>query len=329
MTIKFFNDMNTLLKAMTVLAVTLTGCLTTEKTYAQEAYSPTGTYQFAVKDGNSLFLDEYAASAGSEITVDGKKKPAIVFVFGGGFFSGQRSAHGYLKWFKMLNDNGYTVLTIDYRLGLKGVRTKGGLGSVKQFYHAVTIASEDLFSATKYIIDNASALNVDPDNLVISGSSAGAMTVLQSDWLLSNGKVTESLPEGFRFAGVMSFAGAILSREGMPEYSQTPSPTAFFHGTADKVVNYKKMKVFNWAFAGSDKLARIFKKNGYNYNIYRYQGHTHEIADAMAETFADQIRFLETNVMGKIDRNVDCTIDDPQIPEPQGSANRKELYGKN
>ena len=320
--------MNTLLKVMTVLAVTL--CLLSGGSlHAQETYKPAGTYRFAVKDGTELFLDEYPASAGSVTSVDGKAKPAIVFVFGGGFFSGQRSAKSYLKWFKMLNDEGYTLLTIDYRLGLKGVKTKGGLGSVKQFYHAVTIASEDLFSAVKYIIDNAATLDVDPDNLVISGSSAGAMTVLQSDWLLSNGKATEALPEGFRFAGVMSFSGAILSREGMPGYSQTPSPTAFFHGTADKVVNYKKMKVFNWAFAGSDKLVKIFKKNGYTYNIYRYQGHTHEIADAMAETFADQIRFLETNVTGKVARNVDCTIDDPQIPEPQGSANRKELYSKN
>ena len=266
--------MNTLLKVMTVLAVTL--CLLSGGSlHAQETYKPAGTYRFAVKDGTELFLDEYPASAGSVTSVDGKAKPAIVFVFGGGFFSGQRSAQSYLKWFKMLNDEGYTLLTIDYRLGLKGVKTKGGLGSVKQFYHAVTIASEDLFSAVKYIIDNAATLDVDPDNLVISGSSAGAMTVLQSDWLLSNGKATEALPEGFRFAGVMSFSGAILSREGMPGYSQTPSPTAFFHGTADKVVNYKKMKVFNWAFAGSDKLVKIFKKNGYTYNIYRYQGHTH------------------------------------------------------
>jgi predicted esterase len=320
--------MNILKKSAAVLAVTL--CLLSGGSlHAQETYKPAGTYRFAVKDGTELFLDEYPASAGSVTSVDGKAKPAIVFVFGGGFFSGQRSAKSYLKWFKMLNDEGYTLLTIDYRLGLKGVKTKGGLGSVKQFYHAVTIASEDLFSAVKYIIDNAATLDVDPDNLVISGSSAGAMTVLQSDWLLSNGKATEALPEGFRFAGVMSFSGAILSREGMPGYSQTPSPTAFFHGTADKVVNYKKMKVFNWAFAGSDKLVKIFKKHGYTYNIYRYQDHTHEIADAMAETFADQIRFLETNVTGKVARNVDCTIDDPQIPEPQGSANRKELYSKN
>ena len=320
--------MNILKKSAAVLAAAL--CLLSGGSlHAQETYKPAGTYRFAVKDGTELFLDEYPASAGSVTSVDGKAKPAIVFVFGGGFFSGQRSAKSYLKWFKMLNDEGYTLLTIDYRLGLKGVKTKGGLGSVKQFYHAVTIASEDLFSAVKYIIDNAATLDVDPDNMVISGSSAGAMTVLQSDWLLSNGKATEALPEGFRFAGVMSFSGAILSREGMPGYSQTPSPTAFFHGTADKVVNYKKMKVFNWAFAGSDKLVKIFKKNGYTYNIYRYQDHTHEIADAMAETFADQIRFLETNVTGKVARNVDCTIDDPQIPEPQGSANRKELYSKN
>ena len=122
---------------------------------AQETYSPSGTYQFAVKDGNQLLLDEYPASPGSVTAIDGNAKPSIVFVFGGGFKGGERSHKEYLPWFRMLNDEGYTVLTIDYRLGMRGVRTKGGIGSVKQFYHSVSIASEDLFSATKYIIDNA------------------------------------------------------------------------------------------------------------------------------------------------------------------------------
>lgn len=294
---------------------------------AQETYSPSGTYQFAVKDGNQLLLDEYPASPGSVTAIDGNAKPSIVFVFGGGFKGGERSHKEYLPWFRMLNDEGYTVLTIDYRLGMRGVRTKGGIGSVKQFYHSVSIASEDLFSATKYIIDNATTLKVDPDNLVICGSSAGAMTVLQTEWLLCNGKATEALPEGFRYAGVMSFSGAILSREGMPKYAQTPAPTAFFHGTADKVVNYKKIRVFNWVFAGTNQLVRIFKRNGYTYNAYRYQGHTHEIADSMVETFPDQIRFLETNITRKVARTVDSTIDDPGAPAPSGSANRKEMYG--
>ncbi len=318
-------NMNTLLKRLAVFAAVIAGFLTSVS--AQETYSPTGTYQFAVKDGNALLLDEYVATPGSETSLNGNEKPSIVFVFGGGFKGGERSHKEYVPWFKMLNDEGYTVLTIDYRLGMKGVRTKGGIGSVKQFYHSVRIACEDLFSATKYIIDNAGTLKVDPDNLVICGSSAGAMTVLETEWMLCNGNATETLPEGFRYAGVMAFSGAILSREGMPKYSQNPAPTAFFHGTADKVVNYGCMRVFNWVFAGTDRLVKIFRKNGYVYNAFRFAGHRHEIADSMVETFADQIRFLETNVTRKVARTVDSTIDDPEAPVPSGSANRKEMYG--
>ena len=320
-------NMNTLLKKLAVIAAVITGFLTGVS--AQEKYLPSGTYQFATREDGNLFLDEYLAAPGSETFLNGVEKPAIVFVFGGGFIAGERSEACYLPWFKMLNDAGYTVLTIDYRLGMKGVKTKGGLGSVKQFYHAVTIACEDLFSATKYIIDNAETLKVNPDNLVICGSSAGAMTVLESDWMLCNGKATEKLPEGFRFAGVMSFSGAILSLEGRPKYSRTPAPTAFFHGTADKVVEYGKIKVFNWMFAGTDYLVKVFRKNGYVYNAFRFKDHKHEIAGSMVETFPDQIRFLETNVTRKVARIVDSTIDDPEAPKPHGSANRKELYGNN
>ena len=133
--------MNTIFKKFMALVAIITGFLTSGKANAQEKYSPSGTYQFAVKDGNSLFLDEYLATAGSETTLNGNEKPSIVFVFGGGFKGGERSHKEYVPWFKMLNDEGYTVLTIDYRLGMKGVKTKGGIGSVKQFYHSVRIAS--------------------------------------------------------------------------------------------------------------------------------------------------------------------------------------------
>lgn len=320
--------MNGFLKKLTAIAAIFTGILTTGNAKVQGTYSPTNTYQFAVKDGNRLFLDEYASSAGSETSLKGNAKPSIIFVFGGGFKGGERSHKDYLPWFKMLNDEGYTVLTIDYRLGMKGVKTKGGIGSVKQFYHSVRTACEDLFSATRYIIDNAETLKVNPDNLVICGSSAGAMTVLEAEWMLCNGKATEALPDGFRFAGVMSFSGAILSREGMPKYATAPAPTAFFHGTEDKVVNYGNLHVFNWVFAGTDKLVKIFRKNGYTYNAFRYLGHRHEIADSMVETFPDQIRFLETNITRKVARIVDSTIDDPEAPVPSGSANRKEMYGE-
>lgn len=297
---------------------------------AQEKYEPAKTCQFAEKDGQALLLDVYPAAEGSETSLDGQPKPSIVFMFGGGFISGERNADAYKPWFKELNDNGYCVISIDYRCAMKGVKTRGGVSSVKQFHNAVTVAAEDLFSATKYLIDNASELNIDPNNLVIAGSSAGAMSVLQAEWLLCNSdEVAGVLPEGFNYAGVMAFAGAILSDEGLPKYAKEPAPIAFFHGTADKVVNYKSIRLFDWAFAGSDKLAKIFDKNGYAYNIYRFEGNKHEIAEAFMVTFPEQIRFLETNVIRKSDRIIDMTVlADPDAPEPSQYSDRGDLYSE-
>ena len=293
---------------------------------AQEKYPPTGTYQFATKDGQDLLMDDYLPTEGSETGIDGKDKPSIVFMFGGGFIGGERDNDYYKPWFKKLNDAGYRVISIDYRLGMKGVKTKGGVSSVKAFRNSAQMAAEDLFSATAYLIKNKEVLGIDPANIVLSGSSAGAIAVLEADWLLNNERAGDFLPEGFRYAGVMPFAGAIISVEGTPSYKTPPAPTAFFHGTGDKIVNYKQVHVLKWGIFGADRLVKIFKKNGFTYNIYRYDGHSHEIASTFISTFPEQIRFLETNVVRGLPRNVDSMIDDPRIPKPDGPSNRKQLY---
>lgn len=295
---------------------------------AQEAYQPTTTRLFATKDGQELYLDDYDATPGSATTLDGKSKPTIVFMFGGGFVTGTRNDKFYMPWFKKLNDAGYEVVSIDYRLGMKGVKTSGGVSSAKAFRKAAQIAAEDLFSATAYLIDHGDELGIDPNNLVTSGSSAGAIAVLEADWLLNNGRATEWLPEGFRYAGVMPFAGAIISVEGTPSYKTPPAPTAFFHGTDDKIVNYKQIHILKWGIFGSHRLARIFRKNGYSYNILRYNDHSHEIASTFISTFPEQIRFIETNVVRGLNRIVDSEIDDPEIYKGDLPTTRKQLYNK-
>ncbi|MBR4757133.1 MAG: alpha/beta hydrolase, partial [Bacteroidales bacterium] len=293
---------------------------------AQDDYLPTRTCLFSSKDGQDLYLDYYQATPGSETLLDGRQKPVIVFMFGGGFIVGTRNDKFYMPWFKMYNDAGYKVVSIDYRLGMKGVKTSGGVGSVKAFRHSAQIAAEDLFSATAWLIENKEVFGIEPGNIVISGSSAGAIVALEADWLLNNGRAADFLPEDFRYAGVMPFAGAIISVEGVPSYKTAPAPTAFFHGTDDKIVNYKQIHVLKWGMFGADRLARIFRKNGYTYNIYRYEGHSHEIASTFIKTFPEQIRFLEANVIRENARIVDSTIDDPEIPMNSGPSRRNQIY---
>ena len=290
--------------------------------------TPSGEYMFAQRDTCQLFMSVYDPAPESETALDGKAKPTILFVFGGGFIEGERNSRGYLPWFLRYTENGYRVITIDYRLGLKGAGNVG-VSNVGVFYDAIEMGVEDLFTATAYIVENAEALGVDPENIVVSGSSAGAIIALQAEWHICNRSGHFGLlPDNFRYAGVMPFAGAILSREGKVKFNREPAPTLFFHGTADRIVAYNGIKFFKNRFEGAKNLAETFEKNSYNYNIYRFEGNRHEIASAFLTTFNEQIRFLETNVIRKERRIVDATVIDPSIKVWEINST-KDLYRNN
>ncbi len=293
-----------------------------------QSISPDATYMFVQRDTCDLYMDVYEPAKGSATTPDGLEKPTVVFMFGGGFIAGTRDDEGYHKWFRQMTENGYRLISIDYRLGLKG-STKVGVAQVNVLDQAIHMAVEDLFSATNYIIENAGQLGVDPANIVISGSSAGAISVMQAEYEISRStKWASVLPAGFNYAGVMSFAGAILSREGKVDYVKTPCPTLMLHGTADDLVPYKQIKVFNLGFFGGGKLVERFKKFGLNFNMYHFMGNGHEIANSMDKTTDLQFKFLENNVMQKKTRIVEAWIDEPAISKGTGSQSRKDLYGE-
>lgn len=313
---------------LTVVCMAISA-VASQMTYAEESpITPDGTYLYAERDTCDLYLDVYNPAKGSQTSIDGKKKPTIVFMFGGGFIGGTRDDASYNQWFRTLTQNGYRVISIDYRLGLKG-SDKVGVAQVNVLDKAIHMAVEDLFSATVFMIDNAETLGIDPENIVVSGSSAGAISVMQAEYEICNSTSwTEVLPEGFNYAGVMSFSGAILSRKGKVKYAKEPCPTLMLHGTADKLVPYKQIAFFNVGFFGGGKLVERFKKFGLDYNMYHFIGYGHEIAGSMSTTTDLQFKFLECNVMEDKDRIVETWIEDPNVYKGSGPQSRKELYGK-
>ncbi|MDR2472393.1 MAG: alpha/beta hydrolase, partial [Tannerella sp.] len=174
------------------------------------------TFIYAVKGIDTLRLDKYDLSPQV-----GASKPCIVFMFGGSFMRGNRDHQTYMAYFKRLAELGYIVISIDYRLGLKGVQDRINMKQsklklfnafVENMTNAVNMAVEDLFDATSFIIEHSSAWGADTAAVVLSGSSAGAISVLNGEYALCNAMPSASkLPAGFRYAGVISFAGAIFS----------------------------------------------------------------------------------------------------------------------
>ncbi len=311
---------------LTTVLVLIIGMISHTSAPAQT--KPDATYMYVQRDTCDLYLDIYEPEKSKAFTADGEEKPSIIFMFGGGFIYGQRDNESYNKWFTYMKNEGYRIISIDYRLGLKGSK-KVGVAQVNSLDKAIHMAVEDLFSATSFLIENSEKLGINTENIVISGSSAGAISVMQAEYEICNKtKWAEVLPDGFNYAGVMSFSGAILSREGKVDYEERPCPTLMLHGTADELVPYEQIAVFNLGFFGGGKLVERFKKFGFNYNMYHFIDYGHEVAGSMGTTTDLQEKFLECNVMKKQERIIEAWISDPNVWKGYGPQSRKELYHK-
>lgn len=266
------------------------------------------SYQFAQRDTCSLWMDVYQP-VGSP-----SKNTCLLYVFGGGFVMGSRTDKHNVDFFESMSHRGYTVVAIDYRLGLKGVENVSPLNP-KPAFEAVRIATEDLVSATHYILEHHVALSIDPKRIVLMGSSAGAITVLQADYELANrSSIVSSLPVDFRYAGVVSMAGAIFSQRGTPRYHTPPAPTLFYHGTADKIVVYSKIQLFNLGMFGSHSISKVFKKHHYPFMIVRYEGCGHEVAAFPRFYNQDQVcHFIDQAAAGSYTNELDLRIDDQHV----------------
>ena len=277
------------------------------------------TYTFAQRDTCELKLDIYRPAVSEEA------KPTVLFVFGGGFVTGARNDKYLVEFYNKLTENGYPVVAVDYRLGMKGVKVGKGLSGAfnasKAFYNSQEVGVEDVFSAVAYLREHPE-LGIDTDNLVVAGNSAGAIISLAAEYAVANGKC--DIPD-FNFRGVMSFAGAIISTNGAPKFKTQPCPILMLHGTADQAVNYKSFSAFGRGIWGSDYLARKLTIKKYPHTIYRYQDRTHDIAAYMLVAWPQVLSFLENDVVKGTPRFIDATIDDPSLPT-WGNISLDDIY---
>ncbi len=290
------------------------------------------TYLFAQRDSCELYLDIFRPTEGSPTQLDSLQKPTILFVFGGGFIMGERSGKWNRTWYQLLNDNGYTVVSVDYRLGMKGYKVgKGLVGALKavdRFQLSQDVGVEDVYSAVAFLAEKRETLGIDPDNIVLAGSSAGAIISLAAEYGIVNG-TAKGLPEGFNFKGVMSFAGAIISTSGAPRFQKAPCPILLLHGTADKAVQYKKLSIAGKGIWGSSWLAKDWEKKGYdNYCIYRFHESSHDVAAYMPYVWDIEKAFLEQNVMQGHARHIDAVVDDASLPR-WGQLSMDDIYSRN
>lgn len=308
---------------------------------------------YAIKGTDTLYLTKYECPEAQD-TITGPR-PVVILVFGGGFFMGSRNMDYFQDYVHHVAESGYTFFTIDYRLGLKkyydemdqikkqtGKAPKNSFADfVDALHKSVDMAVEDLFSATAFIVEHAQEWNIDPSLIVVSGSSAGAITSLQSQFYICNwrkdGKtqpwdhLVEILPANFNYAGVISYAGAILNLDGRLGWNTQPAPIALFHGDIDPTVPYKQIGVpFVGKMNGSVNVAKSLDKAGAPYLFCTYNKQNHSVAAVPMNTDFELLDyFLNKWVKEKKQYVVNASINDLSLPNKSKSEARREAKKEN
>ena len=184
----------------------------------------TYTYQ-KTKDKKKLELDFYKPKKIKGVL------PLLIYVHGGSFSGGKRNDKNTVRFAHDMAARGYAVASISYRLTMK----KLGFGcntSSEDKVKAFNTASEDISAAVKYLLRKKRKFRLNPRKVILVGSSAGAEAVLNLVYV----QPSKTLPIGFKFAGIISMAGAITSLDQITKESAIP--TQLFHGTDDLLVPY-------------------------------------------------------------------------------------------
>jgi len=256
------------------------------------------TLTYATKEGEDLNLDIYLPQADAE-----EERATIIFVHGGGFSAGQRDGNNIKEFCKTMASYGYVAASISYRLTRKGTPEAFGCNcptdeKMKTFAAAI----EDVQDATFFLIENRQQFGINPQKIILGGSSAGAETVLQTAYQPPYCYGLDSGPVSF--AGVISIAGAIPDTSII--YDESAVPSMFIHGTDDNLVPYgtaphhfcDKNSPGYMILHGAHTIAQKLDKLDVPYWLYTICGADHGVTSQPITDFENEIvEFCNTFVI--------------------------------
>jgi para-nitrobenzyl esterase len=168
----------------------------------------------------TLKLDVYAPPASDTVS----SRPAIIWVHGGSFSSGDKTSGELVDESNTFADKGFVNFSINYRLEPGGCSSSNPTATC---VHAIQEATQDAQTAVRFVRTHAATYGVDPNRIAIGGSSAGAITALQVGYASSENPAS-------KVRAALSLSGANL----LSTVCKGDAPALLFHGTADPLVPY-------------------------------------------------------------------------------------------
>ncbi len=145
-------------------------------------------------------------------TGDGKKRPVMVWLHGGGFSVG--TANNPMNDGKNLSQSGdVVVVSVNHRLNVFGHLDLSAYG--EKYKYSGNVGTIDIVAALKWIQDNIEAFGGDPSNVTVFGQSGGGAKVLS---LMTSPQAKGLFQKGIVQSGATETMGVTFSTK---EESQT------------------------------------------------------------------------------------------------------------
>jgi para-nitrobenzyl esterase len=107
---------------------------------------------------------------------DGKKRPVMFWIHGGGFFSGSSQEHPSYDGENLSKLGDVVMVSINHRLNIFGYLDLADYGS--QFASSANVGMLDIVAALEWVRDNIANFGGDKDNVTIFGQSGGGTKVI-------------------------------------------------------------------------------------------------------------------------------------------------------
>lgn len=242
---------------------------------------------------NSLYLDE-TSTTNIDLTMDiytprgdtQTARPAIIFVHGGAFISGNKNHDDMMAFCTEFARKGYVTASIDYRLGMNIL---SDMSATRAVYRGL----QDGRSAVRFLRKNAVAYGINANKVFMAGSSAGGFIALHSVYMNAP---SEKPVEASTAPDLGSYdTGANTDMNGTPDAimslwgavkhtdlvtSSDTTPVFLVHGKVDAIVPFGvgspfSVPIFPATYGSNniyDKLSQLGAVNKLSYFV-DWQGH--------------------------------------------------------
>lgn len=204
------------------------------------------------------------------------KRPLIIWMHGGGFKFGSKSAKGIGMLCSNFAQRGYICASINYRLSKKNTLT-----NVKALINGCYDAVQDVGQAVTFFKQNNAKYRLDTNLIILGGNSAGAIIALQAVYSSnrelalfadsSNDSSNTNTYNTQKVAAIVNFWGALFKIEWL---NNVRVPIVSVHGRNDHTVPAgKTSSSFYGSLSIHEKADSLHIPN----KLKIYEGYAHEL----------------------------------------------------